>query len=374
MNHCLSFLLLSILVISSNCSFQSVLFSQMNDKNNGKNLIISPLSIFQVLSLTANGARGETLTQMLHFLQHTNLDDLNTVNYQIVKLFRQFSTLETANAVMARFTPLPSFVNVARKYLAPVQPLKSVEQVNKWVSHKTHGKIDKILNDLTDDILMILINAVYFNGEWVKKFDRELTHKLPFYNLGKQEKSVDTMTQTEYFQYYEDKNAQAISLRFRRDSMSAIVILPAEGNDINRYINTLSQSDEEYNKIIKGLKEVKVNLKLPKFELTFDKELSEILKKLGMTNAFNPKDADFSGLHADLKLVINQVIHKTYLKVNEEGTEAAAATLVATEGASGINEKIYKMHVNRPFLFLLRNSQLPAGYDLIFMSKIEKIE
>ena len=157
--------------------------------------------------------------------------------------------------------------------------------------------------------------------------------------------------------------------------MSAIIILPAKGTDINKYIDTLSITNEEYNTIIKGFNYVKVNLQLPKFELEFKETLNDVLSSLGIYNAFDPMNADFTGLRKEGDLFINKVIHKTYLKVFEDGSEAAAVTVIEGFGsAMPIEEKIYDMKINRPFLFLLKNSRLPAGYDLVFMSKIEKFD
>ena len=157
--------------------------------------------------------------------------------------------------------------------------------------------------------------------------------------------------------------------------LSAIIILPVEGTDINKYIDTLSISNEEYNKIIEGLNRAKVDLQLPKFELTFKETLNDVLSSLGMYNAFDPISDDFRGLREEGDLFISQVLHKTYMKVFEDGCEAAAVTAIEALG-NGIpmEEKIYDMKINRPFLFLLKNSKLPAGYDLVFMSKIEKLE
>ena len=162
----------------SNCSFQSTIFNRMNQNKIGKNLIISPLSIFQALSLTANGARKETLSEMLDVLQYENIDDLNKVNLQILSIVKDFSTIDIANAVMTRFNPLKEFNLIADKYLAPIEPLISVEQVNNWCKNKTHGKIDKILDELEPNTLMIILNAVYFKGEWEKKFLESFTNKL----------------------------------------------------------------------------------------------------------------------------------------------------------------------------------------------------
>ena len=375
MKACLKFVLILLSINILTCSFQSTIFNRMSKDKKGENLIISPLSIFQALSLTANGAKGKTQSEMLDLLQCNNIDDLNKVNYQILSAFKDFTTIDIANAVMTKFTPLEDFISIAKKYSAPIEPLVSVEQVNKWCSEKTHGKIDKILDELDPYTRMILLNAVYFKGEWVSKFKSVQTKKLPFYNLGKEEKEVDTMDKINHFKYYEDKKVQAIELLFKDDYMSAIIILPAEGTDINKYIDTLSISNGEYNKIIDGLKRAKVHLQLPKFELEFKEKLNEVLKDLGMYNAFSEIDADFTGLREEGQLFVNQVIHKTYLKVFEDGCEAAAVTAIEVATNSlPIEEKIYDMKINRPFLFLLKNSKLPAGYDLVFMSKIEKLE
>ena len=368
-------IIISSLFISLNCSFQATLFNKINKEKEGENLIISPLSIFQALSLAANGAREETQSEMLDLLQSDTIEELNKINYKIISLFKDFTTIDIANAVMTKFTPLEDFSKIAQEYLSPVEPLKSVEQVNNWCSNKTHGKIDKILDSLDPNTLMIILNAVYFKGKWYSTFDSYFTKKLPFYNLGKEEIEIDTMTQIEHFGYYEDKKVQAIELKFVKDYMSAIVILPAEGTDINKYIDTLSISNEEYNKIIGGFNYAKVNLQLPKFELTFKETLNDVLSSLGMYNAFDPINADFRGLREEGGLFISRVIHKTYLKVFEDGCEAAAVTLIDVVGsAMPVEEKIYDMKVNRPFLFLLKNARLPAGYDLVFMSKIEKFE
>ena len=374
MNHLLNFVIILFFVNFSNCSFQSTIFNRMNKEKIGENLIISPLSIFQALSLAANGAKKETLSEMLDVLQYESIDDLNKINLQILSIVKDFSTIDIANAVMTRFNPLKEFKAIAEEYLAPIEPLVSVEQVNDWCKNKTHGKIDKIINELDPNTLMILLNAVYFKGEWISKFEPFLTKKLPFYNLGKEEVNVDTMTQIEHFKYYEDKRCQAIQLDFMKDRMSAIIILPSEGTDINKFINSLSISSEEYDKIIDGLNYVKVHLQLPKFELEFKEKLNEILKDLGMYNAFSFEDADFTGLRKEGEIFISSVNHKTYLKVFEDGCEAAAITEIGVVGASmPIEEKIYDMKVNRPFLFLLKNSRLPKEHNLVFMSKIEKL-
>ena len=157
--------------------------------------------------------------------------------------------------------------------------------------------------------------------------------------------------------------------------MSALIILPRETVDINEYIVSLNSKENSINQLIKKLKNFKVNIELPKFELEFYSSLKEVLGDMGMKKAFT-NNADLTGLRKENDLKIDDVLHKTYLKVNELGTEAAAVTAVTTKctSAGPRKEIIYQMKVNRPFLFLLRSSKLPTDYDLLFISKIEKLE
>ena len=314
----LTLLISSLLINSLNCLFEFQLFHQVNKEKNGENLIISPLSIFQVLSLTTNGARGRTQQEMIWLLENY-VENLNKINYDILSILKDFSTIEIANAVMTRFTPLQNFSDIADKYLAPIEPLISLEQVNNWCSEKTHGKIEKILESLSSDTAMLLLNAVYFKGEWALKFEKILTKELPFYNFGIEEKKVETMNQITYFNYYEDKKVQIIELKFQKDFMSAIIILPSDRIDINTYISYLPLSRDEFPMVLSELKRLKVNLQLPKFEIDFSEELNKILIDLGMNEAFSATNADFSGLREEGELYINKVMHKAYLKVEEDG-------------------------------------------------------
>ena len=137
-------IIISSLFISLNCSFQTTLFNKINKEKEGVNLIISPISIFQALSLAANGANGQTLSEMLDTLENESLEELNKINLEIMSIINKFSTIDIANAVMTKFTPLENFAKILKQYLAPIEPLINVEQVNNWCSNKTHGKIEKI--------------------------------------------------------------------------------------------------------------------------------------------------------------------------------------------------------------------------------------
>ena len=369
------FIIAFILFNSLNCSFQISIFNEMNKSKKGQNLIISPLSIFQILSLTTNGADSETQLEMIEALQNEDLDQLNSINYEILEVLNKCETVDIANAVMARFTPLENFLEISENYCAPFEKLLSAQQVNNWCSEKTHGKIKKILDKLEDDVQMILLNAVYFKGEWSSKFEKMNTRNKTFYNLGTEEKVVDTMSQLTHFKYYEDNQVQAVELPYKKDKMSALVILPRKNVDINKYILSLDTEKDSLSNIISNLKSHKVSLELPKFELEFSSSLKEVLQKMGMEKAFT-NNADFSGLRKDAILKIDEVLHKTYLKVNEDGTEAAAVTAVIITYGSAMPEPeiIYEMKVNRPFLFILRSNDLPKDNDILFISKIEKLK
>jgi serpin B len=371
-----SFLLIIFisLIITLNCSFQLSLFNEINKRKKGQNLIISPLSIFQILSLTANGAKDKTQLEMVQTLQNEDIEDLNSINYEILEIFKNFTTVEIANAVMSKFLPTQQFLDISEKYCAPYQELISAQQVNNWCDEKTHGKISKIIDELASAIQMILINAVYFKGTWKNTFNEKFTEKKDFYNKGIEIKQIDTMSQLSSFLYYEDNKLQAIELPYMKDDMSALIILPRENIDINKYIASLNSEENSLNDLIQKLKYSKVKLELPKFELEFFSSLKETLSDMGIETAFTDF-ANFTGLREEGNLKIDDVLHKTYLKVNENGTEAAAVTAVTvrTTSSKPVHENIYQMKINKPFLFFLRSKKLPLDNDLLFMSKIEII-
>jgi serpin B len=187
------------------------------------------------------------------------------------------------------------------------------------------------------------------------------------------------MSITEYFEYYENKELQIVELPYEQDSMSAVIILPNKNSNINEFISKLD--DEILQNLFGNLYVKNVHLSLPKFELTFDSTLNEFLKKMGMVLPFIKYEADFNGLKDGRKddkyVYIDKVIQKTFLKVNEEGTEAAAVTVVKGNVYTTSEKetpRIYPMIVDRPFLFLLRNKNLPKNHELIFMSKIEVLK
>ena len=298
------------------------------------------------------------------------------INMKILNKIKDKSSIEIANAIMSKTAPLNTFTEIAKNtFNSEILPLKSVNQINKWCAKQTHGKINKIIDELDTQTYMLILNAIYFKGEWLYPFEEYMTKKQTFYNMNKEQKNIDTMEITKYYNYFEDTNLQAIELKFTDKSTTAIIILPNEKIDINEFIDILDKDNEYFYTIVNNMKDNKVNLRLPKFEINYEKKLKEVLKTMGVNLPFE-KNADFSKIRIQNDIYINEIIHKTYLKVNEQGTEAAAVTAIEMVSNSAANprlEKIYNMHVNRPFIFILRNDRLPKNYDIIFISKIEKL-
>ena len=365
----LSVILLNALIVNS--TFQSSIFSEVNPDFKGKNVILSPLSIFQVLGLTTNGGVGTTQKEMISTLESSTLDNLNNINLKIIEKIKNFVSVELANGVMSRFDPIKTFSKVCDKYEAPIEKLVSKKQVNDWCSKNTHGKITEIIDELSPATLMLLLNAVYFRGEWVYPFNPDNTVGGVFYNFGKQQKKVEFMSQTHEFNYYQDSQIQAVELPYKNDSMSALIILPNKDIDINNYINNKNVNDDLVKKIDNGMKSTYVKLSLPKFEVGFYSKLKDVLRRLKMEIPFTGA-ADFSGINGSGGLYIDDVIHKTYLKVDEIGSEAAGVTVV--DMRKGIpSSKVVGMEVNRPFIVILRSSELPINNEFLFVAKIEEI-
>ena len=360
-------LLLNVLV---NGAFQTTIFRETNNDFPGQNVCISPLSMFQVLGLTTNGAKGVTQDEMVSALEATSLENLNNINLNILQSIRQFETVEIANGVMTRFDPTLMFLKICIKYEASIFPLVSVEQVNEWCSEKTHGKITNILDKLNPNTVMLLLNAIYFKADWEHPFNPSYTYTGEFTDptVKGGTKEVQFMTQTKNFNYYEDKSVQVVELPYKNDSTSAIVILPQEKIDVDTYLESLD--DNMLNTILAGLKSKVVRLSLPKFEIEFKNKFKDILIRLGMVQAFDG-NADFSGIKCSGGIHINDVIHKTYLKVDEKGTEAAAVTVV--EMVKGALLADVPINVNRPFIFLLRSTKLPKNNDLLFLAKVANL-
>ena len=218
---------------------------------------------------------------------------------------------------------------------------------------------------------MLLLNAVYFRGEWVYPFNPDKTYQGTFSSsTTSKEKKVDMMTQTNSFMFYQNRDVQAIELPYKNDSMSAVIIMPYTNTNIDSFANLNNVNELSIKNILEGMEKTVVKLNLPKFEVGFYMKLKPVLQRLGMVFPFRA-DADFSGINGSGGLYIDEVIHKTYLKVDEIGSEAAGVTIVDIRKNAPIAK--VEMNVNRPFIFIIRSKALPKYNDFLFMAKIKDI-
>ncbi|MEJ2307626.1 MAG: serpin family protein [candidate division WOR-3 bacterium] len=239
--------------------------------------------------------------------------------------------------------------------------------MDNWVDENTNGKIEEIV-DVVDPIndMMFLINAIYFNGTWTYQFNEEDTKDELFYLSGGGTKECKMMEVLSEFKCFEDSNAQVIDIPYGDGNYSMTAVIPYYGEDIDQMITGLTQ--EKWDEWINSFSEDSVNLFFPKLKLEYkiDKNLLTVLSDMGMEIAFDPFEADFTGMYAPGNIYISRIIHKTFLELDEEGTEAAAATVVAM--TLGSSEGSYpEIRLNRPFLFAIRENHSGA---ILFIGKI----
>ncbi|NEP86127.1 MAG: hypothetical protein F6K18_04450 [Okeania sp. SIO2C2] len=248
--------------------------------------------------------------------------------------------------------------------------LKTPEIINNWIKDNTKGKIDRIIETLDLDSVMVLLNAIYFQGNWQEEFDDICTVDQPFYLSNGIEKQHPTMLKSSQYSYYENQTFQAISLPYGEGSVSMYVFLPKEEIGLEKFYQTLNEENWE-NWMLKFESQT-VTLSLPKFKNEYELTLNDILKTLAMEIAFDRKAADFSGMRSiPPKLYIDEIKHKTFVEVNETGTEATAATDIVMPVALSMMTSLVDMSVNRPFFFAIRDNN--SG-TILFMGEITNPE
>ncbi|MBM3292512.1 serpin family protein, partial [Candidatus Bathyarchaeota archaeon] len=352
---------------------------QKEDLN--KNIFISPLSISIALSMTYNGAGGTTKQAMTNVLQFSGLS-LQQVNEGYKNLIESLENVDSQVSlsigdsvwIKDTFEPLVKipFKNALTSYFGSevysrqFSDPKTVNEINSWISRMTNGKIEKMLNQIDPEMVMFLINAIYFKGDWVTKFDEAKTSQSTFTLIDGSKVSVSMMKAVEKFLYYSDKNVQVARLPYGRDKVAMYVILPKEGVSLDTYINSLDQVSLD--KIFSSMSSTELDMQLPKLKLEYGKKaLKDALTKLGMGVAFDRIEADLTGIALPTmgNLFISFVDHKAVIEINEKGTEAAAATNVGI-GLTSIPLRT-SFTVNRPYMFVIRDDR--SG-TLLFTGKI----
>lgn len=329
-----------------------------NTHVDGANTLVSPLSVLAALGMTANGAEGQTLTQMENALGMTS-QDINGYLYSLME--GQGEALKLANAIWLLDDPSltveQSFLETnADYYQADVfkAPMDggTLDAINGWVSRKTDGMIPKLLDQIPEDAVMYLINALAFEAEWESTYAPYQVQEETFTTEDGGGRLVEMMRSTES-RYLEDDLATGFIKYYKDRGYAFVALLPKEGVTVSEYAASLTgQSLQE---LLDHPEETVVYAAMPKFEVEFDADLAEALKTMGMTDAFDDDLADFSRLgHSENgNLFISRILHKTRIQVAEEGTRAAAATSVEMVCGSAFIPDFREVTLDRPFLYML---------------------
>ena len=358
-------------LVRGNNDFAFGLYQKLRAEESG-NLFYSPYSISLALAMTYAGARGETERQMsnaLHFIlsQDKLHPAFNALDLQLASRGEGSSgqdgkgfRLNIANAIWGQqgYDFLQGFLDkLAENYGAGMKianfteaPENSRVAINDWVAQQTEEKIkDLIPSGAIDNLTrLVLTNAIYFNAAWLHPFDVRATAEGDFHLLAGSSVRVPMMRQTGLFGYARGTGYQAVELLYDGSEISMVILLPDKGN-FDPFENSLNA--ELVSRISKNLSHNRIELTMPSFEFEAQFKLGETLKKMGMSDAFNPQLADFSGMDGTKSLSISDAFHKAFVLVNENGTEAAAATGVVI----GVTSVPPRVAVDRPFIFLIRD-------------------
>jgi serpin B len=368
-------------VVEGNNAFAVALYHQLSHQ--AANLFFSPESISTALAMTYAGARGNTATEMakaLHFtLPPAQLDAAMGALLRDLNAAHPDYQLNVANALWAQqgYTFLDQFLNLLNTdYGAGLQQVdfKGASEaarstINQWVEQKTQDKIKDLLapGSLRPDTRLVLTNAIYFKGNWQTQFDKAQTKDEDFYLSQTKSTTAPLMHREGSFGYFDGGSFQVLEIPYKSNELSLIVLLPKERSGLSGLENSMTASNMQ-----QWLKQVvpvpKVIVTIPKFKSTQEFELSSALRSLGMPQAF-ASNADFSGMTGKRDFAISAVIHKAFVDVNEEGTEAAAATAVTMRAlamrAPGAPPPVFR--ADHPFIFLIRDN---GSRSILFMGRM----
>ena len=354
------------------------LFRASNEK--GKNTLISPLSVLCALSMTANGAKGETREQMEATLGMP-IEELNLYisNYMNSLPNTEKYKLHLANSIWftddERFTVNEDFLQInadyygAGAYKAPFDD-STLEDINNWVKKETDGMIPKVLDEIPPEAVMYLVNALAFEAEWAEIYNEYAVSDGTFTKEDGTKQSVEFMYSDEST-YLEDDKAIGFKKYYKDRKYAFVALLPNEGVSVDEYIASLDGA--KLNTLLNNAKHTAVSAKMPKFETEYDVEMSKVLQSMGMIDAFDGNKADFSGIGTSSagNLRINRVIHKTFISVAEKGTKAGASTVVEVTDESAPME-VKRVFLDRPFVYMLVDCENNLPFFIGTMMDIEK--
>ena len=325
----------------------------------GENTLVSPMSVMSALAMTANGAEGNTRTQMEEVLGQS-VDALN--NWYKYGTVYEGTILHQANGIWFKDDPSlvveESFLQKNADYFgagihqAPFDNT-TLKEINRFVEENTDGMIKDILSEIPESAVMYLVNALSFEAEWEETYDR--AHDAIFTTEEGEKQAAELMYSEESI-YLEDSLATGFLKYYKNDCYAFLAMLPNEGVTVEEYVRSLDGAS--LRGLITNLQKTPVSAAIPKFQTEYDVDMVEVLKTMGMTDAFDPNTADFSrmGTSSTGNIYLSQVIHKTFINVAEKGTKAGAATAVAmTEGAAEVKREIVTL--DRPFFYMILDMQ-----------------
>ena len=324
----------------------------------GKNTLISPMSVLYALGMTANGASGETLTQMERVFG-MNLD---TLNVNLMSINEGLDFLKLANSIwfkdVPNFTVNEDFLQTNADYYGAgifKTPFDSgtCKEINDWVSEHTDGMVKNILDKIPEEAVMYLVNALAFDAKWEEVY-RENAIREGTFTTAKGERRTVEMMYSEESRYLEDSYATGFIKYYEGGRYAFVALLPNEGIALEAYLANLT--GEDLYDLLSDPYDAEVLASMPKFQVEYDTEMSDVLKKMGMTDAFDPASADFSRIgSSDVgNLYITRVLHKTQITVDGMGTKAGAATVVEIAPESALGEPdFYVVNLDRPFLYMV---------------------
>lgn len=370
-------------VITAQNKFAFRLFREaLREDGSTSNKLVSPLSIYLDLSMAYNGAAGNTREAIQRALQleETDIGVLNRTNQSLTKgLLNEDPSimLNIANSIWHSdrgFQPLASFLKTNSTYYrakvvgADFDSPATVNRINDWVASQTHQQIKKIVDQVDSSDIMCLINAVYFKGKWKYNFDSTQTRDRPFYKPGNNVIRVPFMVKERAFNYAGLDSLQLIEVPYGKGDFNMYILLPAKGLSLHQFIGSIDE--DHLQQYISALSSTKVRLFLPKWKYSYKIDnLKPELRNMGMGPAFS-RQADFSNMYnSDAEARISQVAHKASIEVNEQGTEAAAATAtMVVIGYTGVKPATpVLMDVNRPFLYLITEKNSGA---ILFIGEV----
>ena len=339
----------------------------------GENTLISPVSVLAALSMTANGAEGDTLAQMETVLGQSR-GALN--GWYKENLSKDSEYLHLSNALYIKDDPELTvsefFIKTIEQYYVGENYASdvvmtlfneyTVDGINQYVEDSTNGMIKNILKEIPDEAVMYLVNALAFEAHWATPYNEYQVSEQFFTTEDGQEQTVELMYSEEYNSYVEDDLCTGFVKNYEGGRYAFVALLPKEGVSLEELVASLS--GDTVADLLNYRWEGNVLTALPKFQTEFDAQMSEVLKSMGMTDAFDPYAADFSGLatYNGGNIFLNRVLHKTFISVAEQGTRAGAATVIEMAAAEAMApEEIKEVILNRPFLYMIwdRETNMP---------------